>query len=158
MLQMPKVDVLVPKTLNPEPGTRNPKPEIRNPKQRRCRACGQPRCSWCSSFSSLPSSASSFSRGYLPTPDFTRSNCKKRSRTWSTSQVFHVLESPLSPTRAGFSPLGGGRHPAASTIPSSIIRARAEEGGLEEEVPLKPGTTEPLCLLLFNYYGAVEID
>jgi len=27
MLQMPKVDVLVPETLNPKPETRNPKPE-----------------------------------------------------------------------------------------------------------------------------------
>ena len=29
------------------------------------------------------------------TLDFTRSNCKKQSRTWRTSQVLHVLESPL---------------------------------------------------------------
>ena len=30
-----------------------------------------------------------------PTPDFTQSNRKNQSRTWSTSQVLHVLKSPL---------------------------------------------------------------
>ena len=29
------------------------------------------------------------------TPDFTQSNRKNQSRTWSTSQVLHVLKSPL---------------------------------------------------------------
>ena len=29
------------------------------------------------------------------TLDLTRSNCKKQFRAWSTSQVLHVLESPL---------------------------------------------------------------
>jgi len=31
----------------------------------------------------------------LSTLDFTRSNCTKQSRTWSTYKVLHVLESPL---------------------------------------------------------------
>ena len=32
---------------------------------------------------------------WVPTLDLTRSNYKKPFRTWSTSQVLHVLESPL---------------------------------------------------------------
>ena len=32
---------------------------------------------------------------HLPTLDFTRSNCKNQSRTWSTSDLLHVLKSPL---------------------------------------------------------------
>ena len=34
-------------------------------------------------------------RHYQTTLHFTRSNCQKQSMTWSTSEVLHVLESPL---------------------------------------------------------------